>query len=201
MEEVLRHVSGNPAPRRILDFGCGTGNTSALLAASFPQAEVCGVDTSQPALQSARERFGDHRTRFESASRISEIGLFDLAYVNGVFHHISPEDRGDWVRSIQMALHPGGRLMFFENNPYSPAARLVMHRIPFDRDAIMIWPRQAGHLLRSGGFATPYPTRFLFIFPRALGWLRPTEPLFSRLPLGAQYLVVGERSEPRHFDD
>ena len=188
-----RFLEGRGAPTRILDYGCGTGDTSSLLASRFPTAEVIGVDPSGPALASARERFGGPRISFEDVSRISSTGTFDIAYVNGVFHHIPPDDRPAAVRAIFERLRPGGRFMFFENNPYSPAARLVMRRIPFDRHAIMIWPYSAGRLLRDVGFDTPHATRFLFVFPKRLRSLRKFENSLSSLPIGAQYLIVARR--------
>ena len=192
--EIVRIMEKSPDPSRILDFGCGTGDTTALLAAQFSAAEVYGVDSSEPALEAARRSFRDERIHFESVSRMPLIEAFDIAYVNGVFHHIRVEERHEAIQKIFDAVRPGGCLMFFENNPYSLAARLVMRRIPFDRDAIMIWPRQALQMLRRGGFDTPHPTRFFFIFPRSMRRLRCIEPTLSRLPLGAQYLVVGWRS-------
>lgn len=188
-------------PTRILDYGCGTGDTSSLLASSFPTAEVIGVDTSGPAIASAKERFGGPRIGFESVSRIPSTGTFDFAYVNGVFHHIRPDERLAAVRAIFERLRPGGKFMFFENNPYSLAARLVMRRIPFDRDAIMIWPNAAGRFLREGGFETPHATRYLFVFPKALRSLRRLETYLSSLPIGAQYLIVARKPASKKSEE
>ena len=192
--EIARIMGESPEPCRILDFGCGTGETTALLAAQFSNAEVYGVDSSEPAIEAARRRFRDEGVVFDSVSRMPVIGTFDIAYVNGVFHHIPVQERHEAIRRIFEAVRPGGCFLLFENNPYSLPARLVMRRIPFDRDAIMIWPHQAVQMLRRGGFETPYPIRFFFIFPRALRRLRRIEPSLSRLPIGAQYLLVGRRS-------
>jgi hypothetical protein len=78
-----------------------------------------------------------------------------------------------------------------ENNPWNPGARLVMARIPFDKDAEPLSPVEARRLLRSGGFARCSSLRTLFYFPRPLAFLRPVEPLLALLPLGAQYYILG----------
>jgi hypothetical protein len=66
-----------------------------------------------------------------------------------------------------------------------------MSRIPFDRDAQLVWPVTARRLLRSAGF-TVIRTDFRFVFPRALSWARGAEPLLTRLPAGAQYQVLAQ---------
>ncbi|MBW4976624.1 methyltransferase domain-containing protein, partial [Roseovarius mucosus] len=44
------------SPRLAIDLGCGPGNSTALIAARFPDAEVIGLDTSPAMLESARAR-------------------------------------------------------------------------------------------------------------------------------------------------
>jgi SAM-dependent methyltransferase len=116
-------------------------------------------------------------------------GEFHLAYCNGVFHHIAPGERLEALALIRGALGAGGLFSFWENNPWSPAARYVMSRCAFDRDAILLSPPEARALLRRGGFQI-LRTDFRFIFPRALRALRPVEDAVYRLPLGAQYQVL-----------
>ena len=53
--ELLARVS-HPAPRHIVDLGCGNGNSTELLLARFPHSQLIGLDTSQAMLDSARKR-------------------------------------------------------------------------------------------------------------------------------------------------
>lgn len=181
-------------PRRILDFGCGTGETAAYLAQQFPEAEVVGVDTAENAVAHAARSHGSPRVRFGLVSKLEAHGAFDLCYTNGVFHHIRPAEREGAVRAIHRALRPGGRFALFENNPWNPGTRLVMRRIPFDRDALPIAPPAARRLLAQAGFAEIAPARFLFWFPRFLAPLRALEPALVRIPLGAQYYFLAAKS-------
>jgi len=177
-------------PRRILDFGCGTGLTARRLSETFPQAEIVAADTAENTLAWAKTKFDSPRISFLPVQTMSLAGSFDLCYTNGVFHHIHPVDRASTLRRIHSALAPGAYFALFENNPWNPGTRMVMSRIPFDRDAIPIAPSSAPRLVRQAGFRPCGATRFLFYFPRPLAALRFLEPWLSRIPLGAQYCVL-----------
>ena len=101
-------------------------------------------------------------------------------------------ERAQVVTYIARALRPGGLFALWENNPWNPGTRYVMSRISFDRDAITLTHSETRRLLKTGGFQI-LRTDFLFIFPKALSWLRGIEPSVSRLPLGAQYQVLCRR--------
>lgn len=178
-----------PSPRRILDFGCGTGKTCATLADAFPAAHVIGADLSEQALLHARTNFGSNRVSFANITDLPQLEPFDLCYINGVFHHILPRERQQTLEMVRELLRPGGRLALFENNPWNPGTRMVMSRIPFDRDAIPMSYLEARRRVRDAGFHV-YRTRFLFYLPNALAPLRFVEPLFVNVPLGAQYCVL-----------
>jgi SAM-dependent methyltransferase len=120
------------------------------------------------------------------------MGTIDLAFCNGVFHHIPLNRRDEAVSYIRDALRPGGMFAFWENSPWNPGTRYVMSRIPFDRDAITLTPPEARTLLARNGFEI-VRTDFLFVFPRVLSWLRVLEPHLSSLPLGAQYQILARR--------
>lgn len=178
-------------PRRILDFGCGTGDTSGALASLVADGEVVGVDTSERALALARRTHPE--ARFAPVAELPGLGPFDLCYVNGVFHHIEPTRRAEALAAVFAALRSGGYLALFENNAWNPGTRMVMRRIPFDRDAVMMSPRETGRLVAAAGFGPPIQTQSLFYFPRALAFLRFLEPALARLPLGAQFLVLAPK--------
>ena len=193
LASLFRSLPAGWSPRRILDFGCGTGDTAAALVARVPGAEVVGVDVSAPALALARA--SHPAARFADLAELPALGAFDLCYVNGVLHHVEPAQRGETLATIFAALRPGGRLALFENNAWNPGAWMVMRRIPFDRDAVPMSPRQARRLVARAGFAD-VALRSLFYFPRPLAWLRFLERGLAPLPLGAQIQVLARRPVP-----
>jgi SAM-dependent methyltransferase len=179
-------------PRRILDFGCGTGTGARFLSEQYSAADVLGVDVSIASLETGRQLYGSARVQFSLMNEYRPATEMDLVFCNGVFHHIPVAERAAAVELIHRSLRAGGMLAFWENNPWNPGTRYVMSRIPFDRDAVTLTPPEARRLLRAGGFQV-LRTDFIFIFPRWLGWLRRLEPRLAGWPLGAQYLVLARK--------
>ncbi len=177
-------------PGRILDFGCGMGKSCAYLAQAFPQACVLGVDLSEAALDYARQVHASTRVTFGRIADLASQAPFDLCYVNGVFHHISPAGRQEALGVIRRALAPGGLAAIFENNPWNPGTRMVMSRIPFDRDAVTLSFVELRRRMKAAGFEI-LGSRFLFYMPRSLAALRFLERPLVKAPLGAQYYVLG----------
>lgn len=176
-------------PFAVMDFGCGIGSAAPFLTELLNVRSVLGVDVSAAAIEVARRRFGSGQAEFALFDEYEATGRLDLVYCNGVFHHIPPADRAAALNYVYRSLKPGGLFAFWENNPWNPGTRYVMSRIPFDHDAKTLTAPEARRLVRAGGLDV-LRTDFFFIFPRALGWCRPVEPLVSRLPLGAQYQVL-----------
>lgn len=182
--------AGLPEPARIVDYGCGVGETTAVLARRFPGARVLGLDPSCRSIERAADRCGDRRVRFEVSAPPSRTDQpADLIYLNGVVHHVPPEERPRLFADLAERLAPGGVVALFENNPLNLGTRWVMARIVFDRDAVPLRAREARERLRAAGLA-PIATTYLFYFPRLLRTLRPVERLLARVPLGAQYGVL-----------
>jgi SAM-dependent methyltransferase len=173
----------------ILDFGCGDGATTPLLLQTLNARSAVGVDVSAKSLEIARQRYAGAQIRYQAIGEFQPSGEIDLAYCNGVFHHVAPAQRAEALAIVRRALRVGGVFSFWENNPWSLATRYVMSRCAFDRDAIMLTPPEARALLRAGGFEI-LRSDFRFIFPRALRAFRKIEDVVYRLPLGTQYQVL-----------
>jgi SAM-dependent methyltransferase len=192
LEAHLRRLGHQPVSS-VLDFGCGNGSTAPLLARLDGVKRVVGVDTSTGLLDLARETHASPSVEFMETARL-EAASFDVAYCNGVFHHIPHAARPAAVASVWSSLRPGGLFAFCENNPWNPGTRIVMRSIPFDRDADTLSPPQARRLLQAAGFRV-LATSFMFFFPRPLHALRRWEARLARVPLGAQYMMLVRRPD------
>jgi SAM-dependent methyltransferase len=179
-------------PRTALDFGCGTGGSLPFFFKHLGVSRVTATDLSADSLGEARREHPGLAVEFQPLTEFKPPGDLDLAFCNGVFHHIPLAERAKAATQIYDSLRPGGRLAFWENNPWNPVTRFMMNRVPFDRDAILVWPRTARDLLRRAGFEVAR-TDFMFIFPSVLSFLRKVEPWLVSLPLGGQYLVLAKK--------
>jgi SAM-dependent methyltransferase len=187
LARCLKRLGEQPAS--VLDYGCGTGAATPFLHEVLAINSHLGVDVSPQSIEIARRAHSSPRAHFSLVNEYQPAGRMDLAFCNGVFHHIPLAARADAVTFVHRSIRPGGWFAFWENNPWNPGTRYVMSRIPFDRDAITLSPPEARRLLRAGGFEV-MRTDFLFVFPRMLGWLRRLEPWLSPFPLGAQYQIL-----------
>jgi SAM-dependent methyltransferase len=177
-----------------LDFGCGTGQAAPLLKEILRAQEILGVDVSEGLLAVAQREHGGAGIEFRALKNHQPMGEFDLAYCNGVFHHVPLGERAGAVNHVFRSLKPGGIFALWENNPWNPGTRYVMSKIPFDRDAITLSPPTARKLLRDGGFEI-LRTDFQFFFPRFLSWFRRLEPSLAKTPIGAQYQVLARKPD------
>jgi SAM-dependent methyltransferase len=180
------------SPQRIVDFGCGAGHSTPHLRQLFPEADILGLDVSRKAIARAQNLYVGHKVSFEVLSDYHPSQDQDLVYCNGVFHHIKPDERSYWTRRVYGMLAPGGWFSLWENNPWNPGTRMVMKRIPFDRDAVPISSTKSRRLLLQSQFEL-IGTRYRFYFPHRLRQLRFLERYGARLPLGAQYCVLARK--------
>jgi len=103
-----------PAPRRVLDVGCGTGYLLRRLAAQVPDpgARFAGADLAPRMLEVAAGRAGDTRLRFAraAAERLPAAdAAFDLVVSTTSFDHWASQGAG--LAECSRVLKPGGTLV------------------------------------------------------------------------------------------
>lgn len=113
---------------RILDFGCGAGETLRWLRQVYPAAETTGVDANR-ALAERLQRNADRAIFIEPHDRLpADLGAFDLILALDVLEHLA--DPLAMLRQLVGQLAPGGTVIVSVPNVahYSVVMPLLMRR-------------------------------------------------------------------------
>lgn len=123
------------ASRRVLEYGCGKGSSTFLLASR--NAEVTGIDISEVAIEQARQRAQaeglSERARFmvmDAENLDFPADSFDVVCGSGILHHLNIERS---LEEIFRVLTPGGKAIFAEPMGHNPFITLYRNMTPDKR--------------------------------------------------------------------
>ena len=155
------------APHRMLDVGCGTGETRAPLSKRYPRADWIGLDISERMLKAAdtdgvRERAGRWLRRTSSHRVAGDGGRLpiaddsvDLVFSNLMLHwHPEPHTVfPEWKR----VLKTDGLLMFscFGPDTLKELRAAASEALPNFRAMPFVDMHDFGDMMVASGFATP----------------------------------------------
>ena len=117
----------DPASLRIADLGCGPGNSTELLAARFPGADITGFDTSEAMLAAARERLPQCRFAPADIGAFEPDRPFDLVYSNASLQWVLGHER--LIPALMRHVAPGGLFAAQVPDNLAEEAQLAMREI------------------------------------------------------------------------
>jgi len=121
--ELLARVP-HPAPARVVDLGCGPGNSTELLVQRYPQARVTGIDNSESMLVSARERLPGVDFILGDIAQWQPDEAPDLIYANASLQWVGGHE--ELFPRLFASLAPGGVLAVqMPDNRDEPTHRLM----------------------------------------------------------------------------
>lgn len=156
---VEQLVAGLASGYRVLEVGCGNGNTLRVLEQACPGGTVIGMDVFAEGLPYARSRVGCGLVRADMrqppfTARFQLIGIFD------VLEHL-PDDRRV-LNDLHAMLDPGGGLLL--TVPAHPALWSYFDRV--SRHCRRYAPAELEGKLSDAGFRVEYLTQYMAtIFP------------------------------------
>eukprot|EP00698_Gefionella_okellyi_P019101 TRINITY_DN5805_c0_g1_i1.p1 TRINITY_DN5805_c0_g1~~TRINITY_DN5805_c0_g1_i1.p1 ORF type:complete len:257 (+),score=20.04 TRINITY_DN5805_c0_g1_i1:18-788(+) len=106
--ELVERIFLRADPKRIVDLGCGPGNSTDVLIRRWPTSSVVGLDNSEPMLERAR------RDKIQATFGLADISTwkadepFDVVFSNAAFQWV--EDHARVFPSLLDSVAPGGVL-------------------------------------------------------------------------------------------
>jgi SAM-dependent methyltransferase len=189
IRSYLTSAGLHPSSMRWLDIGCGKGELLRLGRPEVASVTGCDVSTEMLALCpdiESRPMTDPRRLPFPDQS-------FDLLTAVCVYHHVPPDERAALTREAARALRSSGVFVIIEHNPVNPATRLIVSRLPMDRNAILLGAWEARRLLRAADFANLDTTYFLYLPEKPFRMFSGLETALKRVPLGGQYAVFAHK--------
>lgn len=140
-------------PHRIVDLGCGPGNSTAVLRARWPSAEIFGIDNDEAMIARARSDCPDGVWRQCEISVWQPDRPIDLIFSNAALHWVP--DHAKLLPQLLEFLSPGGVLAVqMPATGSSPAHRLM--------DELASAPEWRERLSGRGGMKSMHPPTFYY---------------------------------------
>jgi trans-aconitate 2-methyltransferase len=113
--------------RRVVDIGCGPGNSTELLVERFPDAEVIGFDASSDMLKAARARLPRATFMEADVATWTPDPTVDVLYANAVFQWVP--NHLDVLARLLGALSPGGVLAIQVPDNFAEPSHTLMAEV------------------------------------------------------------------------
>jgi trans-aconitate 2-methyltransferase len=114
----------NAEVRRAVDLGCGPGNSTEILAARFPAADVSGLDSSPDMIEAARKRMPDSRFGLADIATWEDPEPFDVILSNAALQWL-PNHAALMPRLVSELAEGGSLAVQMPDNLDEPAHRLM----------------------------------------------------------------------------
>jgi trans-aconitate 2-methyltransferase len=112
------------SPQRVIDLGCGPGNSTAIIAARWPDAEIEGLDSSAEMIESARA--SDLRAKFfvGDLATWQPASPYDVIFSNATIQWLP--DHEHLLPRLMAYVAPGGAFAFqVPHNQDAPSHSLM----------------------------------------------------------------------------
>lgn len=100
------------SPKRIVDLGCGPGNSTAVLQARYPRSHLSGIDSSPDMIRQAKGTLPGVEFGLEDLSSYMPHEKVDLFFSNAVFHWLPYANRVNVIARLIRTQPSGGVFAF-----------------------------------------------------------------------------------------
>lgn len=137
--DLVKHIELD-RPRRVIDIGCGPGNSTQILRDRWPGAEITGLDSSEEMIRKAKASFPTTEWILADAERWHPDSAYDVVFSNAALQWMS--DQAAVVANLFGCLEEHGVLAvqvpLNVDSPLAKAVAKVAQSAPW-RDRMADW--------------------------------------------------------------
>lgn len=126
--DLLAHVPLDSV-RRVLDIGCGPGNSTEVLAARYPGAQVTGIDSSPDMIATARKAFPGVQFTVADLTAYTPEQPADLLFANAVLQWVDYDERIPTMKRLLRSLQPNGIFAMQVPDNYTENSHAAMRTV------------------------------------------------------------------------
>ena len=138
-------------PKRIIDIGCGPGNSTAVLKNRWPNADITGLDSSPAMIAQASKTDSDITwVCLDASSDLSALGRFDIVFSNAAIQWMPHHE--ELLPNLFSLLESGGALALqIPNTAHMPIHIALQTLVNSEK-----WHAQLGGVATHSVFPAPY---------------------------------------------
>jgi tRNA (cmo5U34)-methyltransferase len=149
LQEAALAATRDLEPRRVLELGVGTGETTRRLLATFPAAQLLGIDQDRAMVAHAARTCRGGRFQVARLQDPLPLGPFDLVISVLAVHHLHALEKASLFERVGAALAPDGRFVLADLIAPDDPRDIVTEvdgvvDVPSRIDEQLAWLREAG---------------------------------------------------------
>lgn len=113
-QTIRRHLGAVEAPLVVLDFGCGSGDSTSAIAETHPASYVIGIDLSSFMIQLAKARYDAQFVVADAATTPFPANMADAIVSFAMFHEMPSSHSRAVLTEMTRVLRAGGTLLIWD---------------------------------------------------------------------------------------
>jgi trans-aconitate 2-methyltransferase len=127
--ELLARVP-NEKPARVIDLGCGPGNSTGLLRERWPDAHLEGMDSSREMIVQARASGVDAQWSVDDIAKWNAAAPYDVIFSNATLHWV--DELTSLLPRLLQEVAPGGTFAFQVPTNFEMPSHALIHEVAND---------------------------------------------------------------------
>jgi trans-aconitate 2-methyltransferase len=121
-------------PEKIIDIGCGPGNSAQILAQKWPNSRITGIDNSLAMLEKAKNDYPKQEWKIMDAENMIIEEKYDIVFSNSTIQWIPDHKRliNNFIRIIENNGALAIQIPMYQRMPISQAIDRVSKRDPWN---------------------------------------------------------------------